>query len=177
MPGGDSGCANRRPGRLDMLVSGTVAVHRRRGGPGARREVSSSARVESGGRQGASERVRGRGQAWFGPASTVKAEAMQERSCVFVNSHSIPPKSQPQGLFALLGGDSQARGAIRFPLRGEAECAAKRVSAGTPWSPLVAKRLCLGALARNCVALRTCTVLSCPVVSQLSYWSIKFGLS
>ena len=53
-------------------------MHRRRGGPGARREVSSSARVESGGRQGASERVRGRELAWFGPASTVNAEAMEQ---------------------------------------------------------------------------------------------------
>ena len=51
------------------------------------------------------------------------------------NSHSIPPKSQPQGLGALLGGDSQARGAVCIPSRGEAECAAKRVSAGTPWVP------------------------------------------
>ena len=48
-----------------------------------------------------------------------------------MNSHSIPPKSQPQGLGALLGGDSQARGAVCFPSRGEAECAATRVSAGT----------------------------------------------
>ena len=83
MPGGESGCANRKPGWFDMLASGTVAVHRRRGGLGARREASSSARVESGGRQGASERVRGRELAWFGPASTVKAEAMEERICVF----------------------------------------------------------------------------------------------